>query len=133
MLLLEPLEKATKYLFASSYPTMGDTHLVFLGLGMHLEKYANDSSFSQCTMAALISRKINDYWMIMDCASTASAILDPEASFQYSHKSHNQVLVRIYNLSMNSIKLGSSRLQIWLHLLPVERIIDSISHSSDEI
>lgn len=79
MFLLEPFERATKYLSASSYPTMGDTRLVFLGLKTHLEKYANDDSFSQRAMAALISRKIDDYWMIMDSASTVSAILDPRS------------------------------------------------------
>ena len=82
---------------------MGDTRLVFLGLRTHLEKYANDSSFSQCTMAALISRKINDYWMIMDCASTASAILDPrsklsvfEQESQSSARSHIQSIYELY-------------------------------------
>lgn len=132
-MLLEPLERATKYLSASSYPTMCDTRLVFLGLKTHLKKYANDDSFSQRTMAALISHKIDDYWIVMDCASTVSAILDPEASFQYSHKSQNQVLAHIFNLSMNSIKVGSSHLRIQFHLLLVKRIADSISHYSVKI
>lgn len=78
-MLLEPLEKATKYLSASSYPTLGDTRLVFLGIQAHLEKYANNDSFSQRTMAAVISCKIKDYWMIMDSTSTVSAILDPRS------------------------------------------------------
>ena len=55
---------------------MGDTRLVFGEIQMHLEKYAKNISFSQKTMAALISSKIEDYWMVMDSASTISAILD---------------------------------------------------------
>src|SRR5881409_336764 len=79
LLLLEPLEKATKYLSASSYPTMGDTRLVFAGIHAHLEKYAKDNSFSQREVAASISCKIEEYWEIMDSASTTSAILDPRS------------------------------------------------------
>ncbi|RIA80886.1 hypothetical protein C1645_837898 [Glomus cerebriforme] len=61
LLLLEPLERATKYLSALSYPIMGDTRLIFLGFQSHLEKHAKDNNFSQRTMATLISRKIEDY------------------------------------------------------------------------
>ncbi|RIA79617.1 hypothetical protein C1645_840281 [Glomus cerebriforme] len=61
LLLLKPLERITKYLFTLSYPTMEDTCLIFLELKTYLEKYVKDDSFSQCTMAALISHKIDDY------------------------------------------------------------------------
>ncbi len=51
-------------------------YLVFLELLTHLEKYANNDNFSQHIMTALISHKIEDYWMIIDNASTIFAILD---------------------------------------------------------
>lgn len=99
MLLLEPLERATKYLSASSYPTMGDTRLVFLGLKTHLKKYANDDSFSQRTMAALISHKIDDYWIVMDCASTVSAILDPQSKLSvFSQESKSSARAHIQSI-----------------------------------
>ena len=57
---------------------MGNTRLIFLGLQTHLDRYAKDNNFSQRTMSALIYSKIEDYWMIIDSASTISAILDPQ-------------------------------------------------------
>ena len=102
-MLLEPLERATKYLCALSYPTLGDTRLVFLGLQTHLEKYARDENFSQRTMASLISRKLEDYWMLMDNASTVSAILDPRSKLsvfqqesKLSARAHIQSVYEIY-------------------------------------
>jgi len=58
---------------------MGDTRLVFAGIHAHLEKYAKDNSFSQREVTASISCKIEEYWEIMDSASTTSAILDPRS------------------------------------------------------
>jgi len=99
ILLLGPLEKATKYLSASSYPTMGDTRLVFAGIHAHLEKYAGDSSFAQREVAASISRKIEEYWAIMDVASTTSAILDPRSKLSvFSNESKSGARVRIQSI-----------------------------------
>ncbi len=55
---------------------MGDVHLILVGIQTHLEKYAKDNSFTQNTIADLMFYKINEYWTIMDNASTTSAILD---------------------------------------------------------
>jgi hypothetical protein len=78
---------------------MGDTRLVFLGIQTHLEKYANDNSFSQCTMAALISNKIKDYWVVMDRASTVSAILDPRSKLSvFSEESKSSARVHIQSI-----------------------------------
>ncbi|CAG8678083.1 6441_t:CDS:2, partial [Funneliformis mosseae] len=60
LLLFESLERATRYLSASSYPTMGDTRLVFTGIQTHLDKYANDNNFIASEVAALISSKIKN-------------------------------------------------------------------------
>ena len=57
---------------------MGDVHLILIGIQMHLEKYAKDNSFMQSMIADLMFHKINEYWTIMDNASTTSAILDPQ-------------------------------------------------------
>jgi hypothetical protein len=88
---------------------MGDTRLVFLGLKTHLEKYAKDNSFSQRTMAALISREIDDYWMVMDCASTVSAILDPRSKLSVfsqesksSARAHIQSIYELYKRRFSS-------------------------------
>src|SRR5438045_3405139 len=77
MLLLEPLERATKYLSATSYPTMGDTHFIFLGILSHLNNFANEEKFTRREVAASISQKIEQYWTLMDKPSTVSVILDP--------------------------------------------------------
>ncbi len=57
---------------------MGDVHLILIGIQMHLEKYAKDNSFMQSMIADLMFHKINEYWTIMDNASTTSVILDPQ-------------------------------------------------------
>ena len=108
-MLLEPLEKATKYLSASSYPTMGDTRLVFAGVQAHLEKDANDNSFAQREVAASISCKIEEYWVIMDSASTTSAILDSRSKLSvFSDESkvnahaHIQSIYKLYKMRSSS-------------------------------
>ena len=88
---------------------MGDTRLVFLGLLTHLERYSKDNSFSQHTMATLISQKIEEYWMIMDSASTVSAILDPRSKLSVfknesksSARAHIQSVYELYNRRFHS-------------------------------
>lgn len=71
------MEKATKYLSSSSYPTVGETRFTFLGILEHLKTLAEDDDFKQREIANLISRKIEEYWMLMDRPSVVSAILDP--------------------------------------------------------
>jgi hypothetical protein len=71
------LEIATKYLSSSSYPTIGETRFIFLGIIEHLKTLAEDEDFQQSEIAALILQKIETYWMLMDRPSTVSAILDP--------------------------------------------------------
>ena len=75
-MLLEPLEKATKYLSASSYPTLGDIYLIFGGIMVHLRDHIEQENFTQCEMASSILQKLEEYWNIMDRASITSAILD---------------------------------------------------------
>jgi hypothetical protein len=79
---------------------MGDTRLVFLGLQAHLDRYAKDNNFSQHTMAALIYRKIEDYWMpIIDSTSTVSAILDPRSKLSvFSRESKSSARARIQSI-----------------------------------
>ncbi|CAG8680226.1 4032_t:CDS:2, partial [Funneliformis mosseae] len=57
LLLLELLERATRYLLALSYPTINDTHLIFTGIQTYLEKYTNENNFTACEVAALISKE----------------------------------------------------------------------------
>ena len=99
LLLLEPLERATRYLSASSYPTMGDTHLVFTGIQTHLDKYANDNNFTASEVAALISSKIKKYWLIMDNSSTISAILDTRSKLSvFSEESKPSARAQIQSI-----------------------------------
>src|SRR3954469_16194229 len=99
LLLLEPLERATRYLLASFYSTMGDTHLVFTGIQTHLDKYANDNNFTANEVAALISSKIKKYWLIMDNSSTISAILDTRSKLSvFSEKSKPSACAQIQSI-----------------------------------
>jgi|tagenome__1003787_1003787.scaffolds.fasta_scaffold20876574_3 hypothetical protein len=56
---------------------MSDTHFIFSGILTHLETFALDENFTQREVAASMSKKIEQYWMIMDTPSTVSVILDP--------------------------------------------------------
>lgn len=82
---------------------MSDTRLVFLEIEAHLEKYANDNSFLQRTMADAISRKIKEYWLIMDSDSIVFAILDPRSKLSVfsdeskpSAREHIQSVYELY-------------------------------------
>ena len=74
LIVLEPLEKATKHLLASSYPTMGDVRFIFESIQIHLDKHSKKNDFTQRGLAASINQKIGEYWNIMDHSSITSAI-----------------------------------------------------------
>ncbi|PKK60753.1 hypothetical protein RhiirC2_792867 [Rhizophagus irregularis] len=47
ILLLEPLEKATKYLSGTSYPTMGEVCFVYSGIQSHLKRFEENDNNTQ--------------------------------------------------------------------------------------
>jgi len=58
-----------------------------------------DNNFLQRTMAALIYHKIEDYWMIIDSASTVSAILDPRSKLSvFPHESQSSARAHIQSI-----------------------------------
>ncbi|EXX74310.1 hypothetical protein RirG_052310 [Rhizophagus irregularis DAOM 197198w] len=75
--LLEPLEKATVLLSASSYPTISDVRFLFLGIQQHLNDYIGKEEFSQSEVASSILQKIDQYWEVVDSSTLASTVLDP--------------------------------------------------------
>jgi hypothetical protein len=77
MILLDPIEKATRLLSASNYPTHGDIRIVFLGIQAHLACYMNNEEFSEYRMANSIYQKLDEYWSFMNEFSQISAVLDP--------------------------------------------------------
>jgi len=81
MVLLIPIERATRLLSASNYPTHGDIRFVFLGIQDHLSQYVNDESFSQRIVADAIYQKLRNYWPILSEASQISSLLDPRVKF----------------------------------------------------
>jgi len=76
MILLIPIERATRLLSASNYPTHGDIQVVFLGIQAHLARYMNNEEFSEHLMADAIYRKLDEYWSFMNNSSQISAVLD---------------------------------------------------------
>ena len=77
MILLIPIERATRLLSASNYPTHGDIQVVFLGIQAHLARYMNNEEFSEHLMANAIYQKLDEYWSFMNNSSQISAVLDP--------------------------------------------------------
>ena len=89
-MLLEPLEKATKHLSASSYPTMGDMRFVFESIQVYLQDQIGRDDFTQNEVAASILQKIDEYWQIMDGSSITSAILDPRTKLSIFSEENRQ-------------------------------------------
>src|SRR3954452_3704533 len=81
MVLLSPIERATRLLSASSYPTHGDIRFIFLGIQEHLSRYIIDESFSQRIVADAIHQKLSNYWPIMSESSQISSLLDSRVKF----------------------------------------------------
>jgi len=79
IILLDPMYKATKMLSSSSYPTISDICLTFIGIFRHIELYIEDQNHSteECMMADSICQKLDDYWMIIDTSTIISTLLDP--------------------------------------------------------
>jgi hypothetical protein len=99
ILILEPLEKATKHLSASSYPTMGDVRFVFESIQMHLDECSGKDNFTQRDVAASILQKIGEYWNIMDRSSITSAILDPRTMLSvFSEESKQSACTHIQSI-----------------------------------
>ncbi|CAB4405998.1 unnamed protein product [Rhizophagus irregularis] len=77
LILLEPLEKATVLLSASSYPTISDIRFLFFGIQQHLDDYIGEEGFSQSEVASSILEKIKQYWEVVDSSTIVATILDP--------------------------------------------------------
>lgn len=125
-MLLEPLEKATKHLSASSYPTMGDTCFIFKCIQFHLEELIGKDDFTQCDVAASISQKIGEYWEIMDSSSIASAILDPQTKLSIFTEGRTNAYEHIKNI-FETYHENSSRI-----LSPMRRISTSSTNISHQ-
>jgi hypothetical protein len=74
IIILEPLERATKNLSGSKYPTIADVRFYFNEIRDHL-KYCTERD--QYMLADSINQKIEEYWKILDDATIIATILDP--------------------------------------------------------
>ncbi|CAG8692033.1 3156_t:CDS:2, partial [Cetraspora pellucida] len=79
--LLEPMLDATEMLSKSSYPTISDVRLTFMGIMQRINHFATDKSRlkEKCTMASSINNTLKKYWAILDRDESAkiATILDP--------------------------------------------------------
>ncbi|CAG8474983.1 3253_t:CDS:2 [Cetraspora pellucida] len=79
--LLEPMLDANEMLSKSSYPTISDIRLTFMGIMQRINHFTTDKSCSkeECTMASSINNTLKKYWAIHDCDESAkiATILDP--------------------------------------------------------
>ncbi|GBB85713.1 hypothetical protein RclHR1_01220009 [Rhizophagus clarus] len=105
--LLEPLEKATRYLSGISYLTMGEVCLIYIGIQSHLKRFEENDNNTQREVAKVISSKIDEYWEIMDKNSITSAILDPCNKLEIftnetNARQHIQTIYEIYKKRANS-------------------------------
>ena len=73
---MELLEKATVILSGSSYPTIANVHYFFNKIKAHLKYCIKMDSFDQYELANSINHKIEEYWIIIDDATTIASLLD---------------------------------------------------------
>ena len=120
MILLNPMEKATKLLSAARYPTWGLIRRVFLGLQVFLKRYVEDVTFSECIMASSMLQKIEEYWTILDDLSMVSTVLDsryklvdfPEGEKTISAINTIRMLIDSYLANDTSITLNLSTIHM---------------------
>ena len=74
---MEPLEKTTIILSGSSYPTIADVRYFFNEIKAHLKHCTQKDGFGQYMLADSINYKIEEYWTIIDDATTIASLLDP--------------------------------------------------------
>jgi len=60
------------------YPTVADIRFYFNRIQDHLNYCIEIENFDQYMLAASINQKLEDYWTIIDDATTIASILDPE-------------------------------------------------------
>jgi hypothetical protein len=59
------------------YPTIGDVRFYFNEIRDHLKYCIEKDDFDQYQLADSIKQKIEEYWIILDDATTIASILDP--------------------------------------------------------
>lgn len=74
IIVLEPLERVTKNLSGSKYPTIADIRFYFNEIRDHL-KYCMERD--QYMLADSINQKIEEYWKILNDATIIATVLDP--------------------------------------------------------
>src|SRR5690242_17095106 len=95
--------KATKLLSSSSYPTMGDVRLAFIGTFTTLDHYL-DAQLQQSMIASSISVKLDEYWrLFLDKSSSLSAVLDPRTKLNTfgrfgANNTMNEVIQELQNI-----------------------------------
>src|SRR6266542_157973 len=79
IVLLELMYKATKILSSSSYLIVSDIRLTFAGILQHIELYINNHLMEESMIADSISKKLDNYWQILNTSTTISTILNPSS------------------------------------------------------
>ncbi|CAI2195743.1 4094_t:CDS:1, partial [Funneliformis geosporum] len=72
------LEKATKNLLVSMYPTIANVRFYFTEIQDHPKYCIENDDFNQYMLANSINQKINEYWKILDDVTTVATILDSQ-------------------------------------------------------
>ncbi|EXX56929.1 hypothetical protein RirG_211800 [Rhizophagus irregularis DAOM 197198w] len=99
--LLEPMAKATNLLSSSSYPTMGDLHIIF----PVILKILNDASENGNIMPSIkgqiarrMYKKLNDYWAILQDCCYLSVVLDPNTKLSsFDNETTERIRTLMYN------------------------------------
>jgi hypothetical protein len=92
--------KATKLLSSSSYPTMGDVRLAFIGMFTALDNCLN-ADLQQSMIASSISIKLDEYWsLFLDRSSSLSAFLDPrtKSTTFITNNTTNEMIQELQNI-----------------------------------
>ena len=117
---MEPIERATKILLGSMYPTVANIRFYFNGIWDHLNHYTEMANFDQYMLTASINQKLGDYWTIIDDATIIASILDPWNK------------ISLFELS-ESISKAINVLQSQFSLYSAQRLQSQISSQENSI
>lgn len=95
------MAKATNLLSSSSYPTMGDLHIIF----PVILKILNDASENGNIMPSIkgqiarrMYKKLNDYWAILQDCCYLSVVLDPNTKLSsFDNETTERIRTLMYN------------------------------------
>jgi len=139
------MAEATNLLFSSSYPTMGDLHIIFPVILRILNEACENNVMAPSIkgqIARRMHKKLNDYWVILQDCCHISVVLDPNTKLSsFDNEKAERIRALIYNTHakyvnkdsnvplMTDIASNSSRSYFKKHLKSMSLVTGNYMHN----